>query len=75
MKEQEILDYYNDNWNDYDKIVDMLHKIIDSHEEQLTLMKKQLDLEKDDTTQNLEIEEVKRLLQNCQDNLDEERHK
>lgn len=68
MTENEILQYYDENWNDYNKVVDMLHDIIDSHEEQMAQLRKELD-------KNSELEELKRTLQDCQDALDEERHK
>jgi len=68
INESEILRYYDENWNDYSKIVDMLHDIIDKHEEEIMKLKKELD-------KNSEVEELKQLLQECQDALDEERHK
>lgn len=58
MTENEILKYYDENWNDYNKVVDMLHDIIDSHEEQMEQLKKELD-------KNSEVEELKRTLQDC----------
>ncbi len=71
MKENEILDYYNENWNDYNKIVDMLHNIIDEHEEEL----KKLTLKVNKSNNNDQISELKTLLLECQDKLDEETHK
>ncbi len=62
MKENEILDYYNENWNDYNKIVDMLHKIIDNHEDELKKI-------------TLKSDEQQTLLLECQDRLDEETHR
>ena len=68
MNENEILDYYNENWNDYNKIVDMLHEIIDQHEDEIKKLKVQ--------NQNLsQVDALKTQLQECQDKLDEETHK
>ena len=71
MKENEIIDYYNENWNDYNKIVDMLHKIIDEHDDEL----KKLTIKLNTSTNNDKINELKILLLECQDRLDEETHK
>ena len=71
MKENEILDYYNENWNDYNKIVDMLHSIIDEHEEEVKKLTQKINI----SDNNDKINELQSLLLECQDKLDEETHK
>lgn len=68
MNEKEILDYYNEHWNDYNKILDMLHDIIDAHSNEIEKLK----AEKESSTT---ISDLKAQLQECQDRLDEETHK
>ncbi len=75
MTETEILDFYNENWNDYNKIVDMLHNVLDKHEEEIKELKQKLNTRPNKNNSNDEIKELKSLLQQCQDNLDEETHK
>ena len=75
MQEQEILDYYNENWNDYNLVLDMLHNIIDKHEEEVSNLKSQLSKKNTQDTVSQEVEELKKLLHDCQDKLDEETHK
>lgn len=80
MTHEEVLDFYDEHWNDYAKVVDMLHNVLDSHEAKV------LDLEKKLTQSYLQagtikidesktVSELKELLQECQDRLDEETHK
>ena len=75
MTREEIFDFYDENWNDYNKIMDMLHTLIDEHEEDIKALKNQLNqrVAKADNTNR--IEELQLLLQQCQDSLDEETHK
>ena len=68
MKSEEIFDFYDENWNDYNKVMDMLHRVVDSYEEKIFMMQKELSNQE-------EIKELKTLLQDCQDKLDEETHK
>ena len=75
MTETEILDYYNENWNDYDKVVDMLHDIIDAHDDEVKALKTKLNKRDNNNVANQRVAELEKLLQECQDNLDEERHK
>ena len=80
MCEEEILNYYDENWNDYNKIVNMLHKIIDEHEDEVAELQKRLtesylDSSKFDDNNQKRMEEMKKMLQECQDKLDEETHK
>lgn len=75
MTEQEILDFYNDNWTDYNSIMDLLHKMIDEHEREISNLHKELREVKKSNSSSKELDELKKLLRECQDNLDEERHK
>lgn len=75
MTEAEALDYYNENWNDYDKIVDMLHDIFDSHADDMKMLEKKLSINNEKEDSSKKIQELKTLLQQCQDKLDEETHK
>ena len=80
MTEEEILNYYDENWNDYNKVVDMLHQLIDEHEAQIAELQKRLTesylgssaLDDDGSKR---IEEMQKMLQECQDRLDEETHR
>ena len=75
MEENEILDYYNENWNDYNKIVDLLHSIIDTHADEIKVMEKKLAQKNVTQESESKVEVLKKQLQTCQDILDEERHK
>ena len=68
MKSEEIFDFYDENWNDYNKVMDMLHRVVDSYEEKISTMQRKLSNQE-------EMKELKTLLQDCQDKLDEETHK
>ena len=75
MREDEIFDYYDEHWNDYNKVMDMLHNIVDSYESKIRKLEKELE---DRQTQGNNLEEIaqyKTLLQECQDKLDEETHR
>lgn len=71
MTNSEIFDFYDENWNDYNKIADLLHNIVDKHEAEIEALKNKLKKSAD----NEEINQMKNLLQDCQDKLDEERHR
>ena len=75
MTNEEVFDFYDANWNDYNKIMDMLHTLVDNHAEEIKDLKNQLNqrVAKADNTNR--IEELQSLLQQCQDSLDEETHK
>jgi len=75
MTNEEVFDFYDDNWNDYNKVMDMLHRLVDSHEEEIKVLKSKLNQRVDKGDNSNRIEELKSLLQQCQDSLDEERHK
>ncbi len=75
MTEHEILDYYNENWNDYNLIVDMLHKIIDNHEDEIQKLKSMTASSNNDDLLKEKIDALKHQLLICQDSLDEETHK
>jgi len=68
MKSEEIFSFYDENWNDYNKVMDMLHRVVDSYEEKISTMQTKLSNQE-------ELKELKTLLQDCQDKLDEETHK
>lgn len=75
MTTEEIFDFYDVNWNDYNKVMDMLHLVVDSYEEKIASLEKKLqnnDLQK---SSEKEVSDLKVLLQECQDKLDEETHK
>lgn len=74
MTEAQILDYYNENWNDYNKIMDMLHDIIEAHAEEITTLKDKLNNNSNNNSSTKKIKELEDLLQKCQDRLDEETH-
>ena len=75
MQEEDILDYYNENWNDYNVVVELLHKIIDEHREEIESLQNQLNEKALDNSEQRKIKELEMLLRNCQDKLDEETHK
>ena len=86
MTNEEVLDFYDEHWNDYSKVVDMLHNILDEHDEQIAGLEKKLTesyLSSGKTQPAVEVQnsesqtvkELKSLLQECQDRLDEETHK
>lgn len=74
MTESEILDYYNEHWNDYNKIVDMLHDIIDKHTNEIENLQNKLDAKVANDNYAQKVKELEKLLQKCQDSLDEETH-
>lgn len=74
MTENEILAYYDENWNDYNKIVDMLHNIIDNHSDEITILKNDLTYTMDESENEKIIKKLQKQLLECQDLLDEERH-
>ena len=70
MTSDEIFDFYDENWNDYNKINVMLHQVINQHEEEIKVLKNKLD----NVDNTKEVSKLKALLQECHDTLDEERH-
>jgi len=80
MTEEEVFAFYDEHWNDYNKVVDMLHDLIDEHTEQVADLEKRLTesyLSPSSTgsSETKVVKELKALLLDCQDKLDEERHK
>ena len=71
MTQEEIFSFYDDNWDDYDKIMDMLHNILDNHTEEVRVLKNKVV----NTKTNDDVTELRVMLQECQDKLDEETHK
>mgnify|MGYP000179611994 CR=1 FL=1 len=52
--------------------MDMLNVVMDKHEEEIDMLKSGLGINKDDDS---ELKQLKGMLQECQDKLDEETHK
>ena len=75
MTNDEIYSYYDENWNDYNLIMDMLHNILDDHELEMKALKSKLSNKNNNESLANEIEELKTTLLECQDKLDEETHK
>ena len=80
MTNEEVLSFYDENWNDYNKVVDMLHNLIDEREEQVADLQKRLTESyltntSTNTSETKVVKELKALLLDCQDKLDEETHK
>ena len=71
MTSDEIFNFYDENWNDYNKVVDMLHEIVDAHQLEIRILNDKLN-NKNDTNK---VDRLKVLLQECQDKLDEETHR
>jgi len=80
MKEEEVFAFYDEHWNDYNKVMDMLHDLMDAHQSEVQELEKRL-MESyltDSSTSKDEsqlVKELKTLLLECQDKLDEETHK
>ena len=75
MTNEEIFDFYDEHWNDYNKIMDMLHNAVDDYEIKITKLQKQRKNQNGNNEEKKEVLELKFLLQDCQDKLDEETHK
>ena len=75
MTNDEIYSYYDENWNDYNLIMDMLHNILDDQELEIKALKSKLNNKNNNESLANEIEELKITLLECQDKLDEETHK
>lgn len=75
MTDDEIFNYYDENWQDYDAVMDLLHSILDNHKIELSDVKitPKVEIEVVDNTK--EIKDLKKMLLICQDKLDEETHK
>ena len=74
MTKEEILDFYDNNWNDHNTVYNMLDKIIDNYEDKIKMLSKNIQSENTQTTDDEEIKRLKSLLLECQDRLDEETH-
>jgi len=75
MTNDEIFDFYDENWNDYNKVINMLHDVLDNHETQINDLKNKIITKVNDTSSIAELEKLKITLLECQDKLDEETHK
>jgi uncharacterized protein (DUF342 family) len=78
MTRDEFLDFYDENWNDHNKVYSQLLKLFEAHERQIALLKNSSASQKEDDTcdsKDEEIAHLKAMLQQCHDSLDEERHK
>lgn len=74
MTKEEVLDFYDHNWNDHNIVFNMLNEVFDNYEREINTLKKQLK-NKDSASDNTkEIQELKAMLLECQDKLDEETH-
>jgi len=80
MKYEEVFAFYDEHWNDYNKVMDMLHDLMDAHQEEVQALEKRLmesyltDSSSSKDESHL-VKELKTLLLECQDKLDEETHK
>jgi len=80
MTQEEFFDFYDEHWNDYNKVMDKLHILFDEHEAEIAELQKRLtesymsntSVSTDDSKM---VKELKALLLECQDKLDEETHK
>lgn len=73
MTDEEIFNFYDENWQDYNVVMDLLHSILDNHKNELSFAKKP---SKIDVVDNIkEVKDLKKMLLICQDKLDEETHK
>ena len=75
MTSEEIFDFYDENWNDYNKVMDMLHNVVDAYEEKIKSLESRVNNQVNKSNNTKEVDELKSLLQECQDKLDEETHK
>jgi len=80
MTSDEIFDYYDEHWNDYNKVMDMLQRVVHNYEDQIIDLERRLTesyLNTNNSSQDdsKAVKEMKSLLQECQDKLDEETHK
>lgn len=82
MTNEDFFNFYDENWNDYSKVVDMMHVVMDQRDDEINTLKHLLQngspVEKSDMKEETYLEKIKGLesmLQDCQDKLDEETHK
>lgn len=68
MTRDEIFNFYDENWNDYNTVMDMLHNIVDKYEDEINILKNK-------SSNSSEVDKLKEQLKRCEDGLDEERHK
>ena len=78
MTKEEILDFYDHNWNDHNIVFNMLSKALDEYQDEIDSLKNQLKNQNSNSTNNSdnskEVKELKAMLLECQDKLDEETH-
>lgn len=74
MTKEEILDFYDQNWNDHNIVFNMLSRVLDEHQEEIHELKKQLKNKSFKHDDSKEVKELKEMLLECQDRLDEETH-
>lgn len=80
-----ILDFYDENWRDYNAMYGKLVELLHECDEEIATLKAQMHSDKATPPQqslsqepssdkDAEIARLNRLLRDCQDHLDEERH-
>lgn len=74
MTKEEVLDFYDHNWNDHNIVFNMLNEVFDDYEREINTLKKQLKDKANTSDNTKEIQELKAMLLECQDKLDEETH-
>jgi len=74
MTKEEILDFYDNNWNDHNTVYNMLYKVIDNYENEIDRLNNSLKNKNIIHEDDNEVEILKSLLLECQDRLDEETH-
>ena len=77
MTKDEFLDFYDENWQDHNKVYAQLLKLFEAHEYELAAIKSSPHETADDRShaKDEQITRLKTMLQQCHDSLDEERHK
>jgi hypothetical protein len=74
MTKEELLDFYDHNWNDHNIVFNMLNEVFDDYEREINTLKQQLKNKASTSDNTKEIQELKAMLLECQDKLDEETH-
>ncbi len=74
MTKEEVLDFYDHNWNDHNVVFNMLSKVFDEYQSEIDSLKNQLKNKNSTAETEKEIKELKAMLLECQDKLDEETH-
>jgi len=75
MIKDDILDFYDQHWEDHHKVYARLVELLREHEEEIARLKKNSDCTQQKEDDAHEIARLKHLLRQCQDKLDEETHK